>query len=309
MKAIEESDWQNKSPYDRFSYFIASKVDRYKTLLATVEKLSLNSIVINVSGNKHIFIFPPSQKSLRSTGGVFPFAGQNPFILSAHYDRVEGSPGANDNSIAVFHLLRVAQILAQRSIDKWIIIFTDKEEIGSGESLEIQGSFTLAQKLKTWGLEKARIYNFDACGTGDTFIFSTITDSVLKKNNNPNLEKIKSEIQQLRNHALKTADNLRLEKVLLAPTPFSDDMGFLRAGYAAQTITMLPSSEAAQFEEVLRKYPEFAGLLISGGIKTSPERRNLPTTWKNMNNAGDTVSHLTPQFFGQVVNFIVELCM
>ena len=309
MKAIDESDWQKQSPYDRFAYFIAPKVDRYKTLLATVEKLSLNSTVINVSGNKHIFIFPPTLKSLRSTGGVFPFSGQNPFIFSAHYDRVEGSPGANDNSIAVFHLLRVAQILAQRSIDKWIIIFTDKEEIGSGESLETQGSFTLAQKLKTWGLEKARIYNFDACGTGDTFIFSTITDSVLKTNNNPNLEKIKGEIQQLRNHALKTADNLRLEKVLLAPTPFSDDMGFLRAGYAAQTITMLPSSEAAQFEEVLRKYPEFTNLLISGGIKNSPERRNLPTTWKNMNNAGDTVSHLTPQFFGQVVNFIVELCM
>ena len=308
MKAIDENDWQKQSPYDRFSYFIASKVDRYKTLLATIEKLNLNSTVINVSGNKHIFIFPPSLKSLRSLGGVFPFSGQNPIILSAHYDRVEGSPGANDNSIAVFHLLRVAQILAQRSIDKWTIIFTDKEEIGPGESYEVQGSYTLAQKLKTWGLEKAKIYNFDACGTGDTFIFSTITDSVLKKNNNPNIDKLKSEIQQLRNHALRIADNLRLEKVLLAPTPFCDDMGFLRAGYAAQTITMLPSSEAAQFEEVLRKYPEFANLLISGGIKNSPERRKLPTTWKNMNNAGDTVSHLTPQFFGQVVNFIVELC-
>ena len=308
MKPIDETDWQKQSPYDRFSYFIALKVDRYKTLLATIEKLGLNSTVITISGNKHIFIFPPSLKSLRSTGGVFPFAGQDPIILSAHYDRVEGSPGANDNSIAVFHLLRAAQILAQRNIEKWIIIFTDKEELSPGESFEIQGSFTLAQKLKTWGLEKAKIYNFDACGNGDTFIFSTITDSVLKKGSSPNIIKVKSEIQNLRNHALKTAGDLRLDKILLAPTPFCDDMGFLRAGYAAQTITVLPSNEAAQFEEVLRKYPEFANLMVSGEIKTSPERRNLPITWKNMNNAGDTISRLTPQFFEQVVSFAVELC-
>jgi hypothetical protein len=308
MKPIDETDWQKQSPYDRFSYFIALKVDRYKTLLATIEKLGLNSTVITISGNKHIFIFPPSLKSLRSTGGVFPFAGQDPIILSAHYDRVEGSPGANDNSIAVFHLLRAAQILAQRNIEKWIIIFTDKEELSPGESFEIQGSFTLAQKLKTWGLEKAKIYNFDACGCGDTFIFSTITDSVLKKGSSPNIIKVKSEIQNLRNHALKTAGDLRLDKILLAPTPFCDDMGFLRAGYAAQTITVLPSNEAAQFEEVLRKYPEFANLMVSGEIKTSPERRNLPITWKNMNNAGDTISRLTPQFFEQVVSFAVELC-
>jgi hypothetical protein len=308
MKTIDETDWQKQSPYDRFSYFIAIKVDRYKTLLTTIEKLNLNSTVISVSGNKHIFIFPPSLKSLRSTGGTFPFSGQNPFILTAHYDRVEGSPGANDNSIAVFHLLRVAQIFAQRNIDKWIIIFTDKEELGEGEGLETQGSFTLAQKLKTWGLEKARIFNFDACGSGETFIISTITDSILKNNNNPNLARVKNDIQQLRNHALKAVDALRFDKVLLAPTPFSDDVGFLRAGFAAQTITLLPASEAAQFEEALRKNPDFANLLISGKIKTSPEKKHLPATWKNLNNEGDTVSRLTPQFFDQLVRFAVELC-
>jgi len=306
MKTIEETDWQKQSPYDRFSYFIAMKVDRYKTLLTTIEKLNLNSTVISIAGNKHIFIFPPSLKSLRS--GTFPFAGKSPYILTAHYDRVEGSPGANDNSIAVFHLLRAAQIMPQRYLANWIIIFTDKEELSQGESLEVQGSFTLAQKLKSWGLEKAKIFNFDACGSGDTFIFSTITDSILKNNANPNLDRVKTDIQQLRNHILKTAGLLRLNKVLLAPTPFSDDVGFLRAGYAAQTITMLPSAEAAQYEEVLRKYPDFANLLISGKIKTAPERKHLPATWKNLNNEGDTVSRLTPQFFDQLVNFAVELC-
>lgn len=307
MKTIRENDWLKHSPYDRFLYFIAPKIDRYKMLLLTIEKLGLNSLVVSVEGNRHIFIFPPNQR-LKREGVVFPFMGQDPYMFVAHYDRVEGSPGANDNSIAVFHLLRAAIVMGQRNIDKWIIAFTDKEELTAGEHLESQGSYTLAQKLKTWGLEKVKIFNFDACGIGDTFVFSTITDLVLGNNDSPNIDKIKKDIYQLRNHVLETAHNLRLDKVLVAPTPCCDDMGFLRASLAAQTITMLPSAEASQFEDVIRKHPEFYKLLISGEIRKSPLRRLLPTTWRNMNTPADNPERLTPQFFDQVVNFIVELC-
>jgi len=307
MKPINENNWTKLSPYDRFGYFIALKADRYKALLLTTEKLGLNTTVISISGNRHFLIFPPGQK-IRPAVNVFPFAGQSPNILVAHYDRVEGSPGANDNSIAVFHLLRVALIFAEQNIDNWIIIFTDKEELVSGENFESQGSFTLAQKLKTWGFEKAKIFNFDACGTGDTFILSTITDLVLGNNDRPNIQKLKEGISQLKNRALEITHNLRFDKVLLAPTPFCDDMGFLRAGFAAQTITMLPSEEASQFEEILRKYPEFSNLLVSGEIKKSSFIRLLPQTWKNMNTPADTLERLTPQFFEQIINFIVELC-
>jgi len=309
MRPVLDNNWLKQSPYDRFFYFIAPRADRYKTLLQTIEKLGLNSTVISVSGNRHIFIFPPEIKSLRSAGGVFPFSGQTPYLLTAHYDRVAGSPGANDNSIAVFHLLRAATLLARRNIGQWIIIFTDKEELSPGEKFETQGSFTLAKKLKSWGLEKAKIFNFDACGTGDTFIFSTITDFVLRNGERPNVAKMKNDIQLLRNHALKTADQLNIDKVLLAPTPLCDDMGFLRAGFAAQTVTMLPSTEASQFQEVLRKHPEFTSLLVSGEIKNSPERELLPETWRNMNSPADEHFRLTPQFFDQVTDFMVELCL
>jgi hypothetical protein len=307
MKPIEGSDWSKQSPYDRFGYFIALKADRYKALLLTIEKIGLNTTVISVAGNRHFFIFPQGQK-IRTAGNTFPFAGQSPYVLVAHYDRVNGSPGANDNSIAVFHLLRAALIFAEKNIDNWIIIFTDKEELVSGENFEAQGSFTLAQKLKAWGLEKAKIFNFDACGTGDTFILSTITDSILGNSDRPNIHKLRENIRLLRNRALETTNNLRFEKVLLAPTPFCDDMGFLRAGFVAQTITLLPSEEASQFEDVLRKNPEFSNHLISGEIKKSNSMRFFPQTWKNMNTPADTLARLTPQFFEQTINFIVELC-
>ena len=272
-----------------------------------IETLKLNSAVIDIAGNRHIFIFPPGQKPLRSTGGVFPFSGGEPFILCAHYDRVAGSPGANDNSIAVFQLLSAAVILAQQGIDRWMIVFTDKEELKSGQSFEEQGSYTLAEKLKTWRLERAKIYNFDVCGAGNVFLFSTTTDHILKESERPNIGKLRETLSHLRAHALQTASKMNLNKFLLAPIPFSDDAGFLRAGLAAQTITVLPAEEAAQYETLLRSRPEFAKILISG-IKDPSERRRLPETWRMLNNASDTHSRLTPQFFDQVVRFAVELC-
>jgi hypothetical protein len=308
VKSISENTWSGKSPYNRYFDFIAEKADRYSILLKCIEKLNLNPTIISVAGNRHIFIFPQGKKSLRASGGVFPFRNMSPYLLCAHYDRVEGSLGANDNSIAVFHLLNTASILTKSGIGQWIILFTDKEELNSDEGLEMQGSFTLAVKLKDWGLEKARIYNFDACGCGSVLILSTTTDDILKDNETPNIKNIKMKIRFLRDHALETANFLRFEKVLLAPTPFSDDAGFLRAGFAAQTVTILPVKEAVLYEALLRSRSDFTNIIISGKVKEPVEKRNLPETWRSLNSSLDKPARLTPEYFEQTVNFIVGLC-
>jgi len=307
VKSNNLSDWVKYAPYDRFFDFISPNADRYAILTARIDALKLNSAVISVAGNRHIFIFPPRQKPLRESGGTFPFKGQSPFLLTAHYDRVAGSSGANDNSIAVFHLLNTALILAKKNSNNWIIVFTDKEELSAGESFEDQGSYTLAKKIKTWGLEKAKMFNFDACGTGDVFIISTTTDHMLKKSESSNINRVSSAIKKLRDHALVTANNLRMDKVLLAPTPFSDDIGFLRAGLASQTVTVLPAQEADKYESLLRNRPDFADIIISGEIKVPAERRHLPETWRCINNANDTHSRLTPEHFPQTIKFMTEL--
>jgi len=306
MKA-KEPEWVQKKPYNLYFDFIAPAADRYAILLKCIEALNLNSTVIPVGGNRHIFIFPPKQKNLRASGGVFPFSGLNPFLLCAHYDRVAGSPGANDNSIAVFHLLTAAYYLSFRGVSRWIIVFTDKEELNPGETFEEQGSYSLAVKLKSWGLEKAKIYNFDVCGSGNAFIFSTTTDTILGSSDNPNIVNVRNSIRNLRDYALMTANNLRLNKVLLAPTLFSDDVGFLRAGLAAQTITILPENEADQFEALIRGRPDFAELIISGKVKEQHEYRKLPETWRVLNGAGDIPSRLTPEYFDQFVQFVLLL--
>jgi hypothetical protein len=305
--------WDKQIPYDRFNDFIAPNADRRAILLKQIDTLKLNAAAINIEGNEHIFIFPPGQRSHLQSGGSFPFKGEAPYLLSAHYDRVAGSPGANDNSIAVFHLLSAALALSQRGIHsassgsayRWIIVFTDKEEIGAGEHFENQGSYSMAEKLKSWGLEKARIFNFDVCGCGNVLLFSTTTDLILQESDKPNIQKVRSEISFLRNHALETANLLRLDRVILAPTPFSDDAGFLRAGLAAQTITTLPEEEASAFEAFLRGRSDFARLLISGKFT---EKHRLPETWRSLNCNLDVPSRLTPQHFDQIVKFIVGIC-
>ena len=296
--------WAAQSPYERFFDFIAPNADRFGILSEHTERLGLSAVVIPIQENRHFFIFPKNSNLKPHAGGSFPFCGQSPVVLTAHYDRVPGSSGANDNSAAVFHLLKAALILNRQKIDKWIIIFTDKEELQSGEGIGAQGSFSLAEKLRLWGLAKARIFNFDACGTGDTFVFSSTSGYLLSKKKKPGFRRASQTIDLLRETALAAARRLRYSKVLSVPTPFSDDAGFLKGGIPAQTITMLPAGEAGPYATMLRVSPKLADMIIAG----SADRKLVPETWRHLNGPEDTYLRLTPEHYENIVRFAVELC-
>ncbi|MDR1239217.1 MAG: M28 family peptidase [Treponema sp.] len=293
-------------PWNRFAAFIAPGADRFALLKSLTEEAGLNAVVIPIGENRHFFVFPPGQNI--KAAGEFPFRGQSPVILAAHYDRVPGSPGANDNSAAVFQLLLAAGKLGEQNTGNWIIIFTDKEELLAGEGIQDQGSFGLAEKLKRWGLGKARVFIFDACGTGDTLIVSSTTGYFLKNDERPGLRKTLRLVRNLQDQALKTARQLRMDKVLLIPTPFSDDAGFLRAGIPAQTITALPAGEAAPYAGALRKHPDLAERLISGALRESAGRLLIPETWRVINSSADSPLRLTPETYSRVIRFAAELC-
>jgi len=300
--------WAEKIPYDRFFDFIAPDADRFGVLQQHIQRLGLNSVVIPVGENRHFFIFPRGINLKPRAGGAFPFRGQSPVVLTAHYDRVPGSPGANDNSAAVFVLLKAALMLNGQNVGRWIIIFTDKEELRKGEGIQEQGSFSLAEKLRLWGFGKARIFNFDACGTGDTFVFSSTTDYLLSKNKKPGFRRASQIVSLLRESVLGAARQLRISKVLTVPVPFSDDAGFLKGGIPAQTITMLPAGEAAPYAALLRSRPALADLVISGSISDPAARQLLPETWRCLNSPLDSHLRLTPEHYDRIVLFAVELC-
>jgi len=308
MRPGDKIDWTAQKPYDRFFDFIAPDADRFTVLFEHVQRLDLNTLVVSIEGNRHFFIFPGEINLKLSPGSAFPFRGGSPVVLTAHYDRVDGSPGANDNSASVFMLLKAALRLGELGIGHWIIIFTDKEELLSGEGIQEQGSYSLARKLCQLGLENARVFNFDACGTGETLVVSSTADYLLEKNNKPSIWKTGQRIKALREKVFDTARNLHISHVLSVPTPFSDDAGFLQGGIPSQTITMLPSSEAAPFASLLRNRPSFADTFIAGLARNSPERLLIPETWRCINGPLDNFLRLTPENFEKIVRFAVELC-
>ena len=284
-------------PWQRFKEFISPDADRFELLKKIIEEAALDYTVIELAGNRH-FVVSPAQTEK-------PPKGSRP-ILVAHYDRSTGSPGANDNSAGVFLLLETAIKLKKRAAKNWLMIFTDKEELQCGQSIMAQGAYTLALGLKKSKMKGARVFCFDACGTGDTLVISTTADYLLKKDGNG--EKLQRAVMELQKLALDTARGLRMAKVLLAPTPFSDDAGFLRAGLAAQTITMLPSAECVRLVSELRKSPDLAGALINAGLRQNCQAKSIPETWRSLNGPSDSHLRLTPQYFRAVTRFAEALC-
>jgi len=285
-------------PWQRFKAFISPQADRFALLKESLEEAGLGYSVLELAGNRHFVVASPQPKGT--------LLRRRPSILVAHYDRAPGSPGANDNSSGVFLLLEAAMRLKSSDAKNWAVIFTDKEELASGESISAQGAYTLALGFKNLKMEKPKIFCFDACGVGDTMVISTTADYLLKKDGGG--EKLQKAVMELQKLALGTARELGMAKVLLAPTPFSDDAGFLRAGLAAQTITMLPSAECIALVAALRKSPELPGALINAELQKDSHAISIPETWRSLNSPSDSYLRLTPEHFRTVVRFAQALC-
>jgi hypothetical protein len=285
-------------PWRRFKEFISPSADRFALLRELVIEAALDYSELEIAGNRHLVLAPPPEEE---------YLRRPPIILVAHHDRAEGSPGANDNSAGVFLLFEAAMKLTKSGVKNWIIIFTGKEELSPGEGIRNQGAYTLAAGLKTVKMENSRIFCFDACGTGDTLIISSTIEHLLNREGEG--EKFRESVLELRNFAMQAARELAMKKVLLAPTPFSDDLGFFRAGLAAQTITMLPSAECIKLMADLRKNPELADVLINAEFRRNVRTGQLiPDTWRCLNGPGDSYLRLTPQHYRTVVRFAETLC-
>ena len=87
-----------------FKDFIAPDCERAAFIQNCLKAAGLEAPILQMEGKNHIYVkFPQSQ--------------YNPIFriktVIAHYDRFPGSPGANDNSAAVFALMEWAAQLAR----------------------------------------------------------------------------------------------------------------------------------------------------------------------------------------------------
>jgi len=282
--------------------FIAPDADRFAVLKGIIEKAALQYRVLDAAGGRHFIVTPPPPSGRLSK----LLEGRPPTMLVAHYDRAEGSPGANDNSAGVFLLIETARKLVKNNVYNWSVVFTDKEELKTGESLREQGSYALAMGLKNSRLENSRIFCFDTCGSGDTLVVSATLELLIMREAGG--ERLRGSMTELRKLAMNTAREIKVEKMALAPTPFSDDAGFFRAGLAAQTITMLPSDECRGLLAQLKKNREYTETLINARFRQNTASQFIPETWRSLNSPNDTHQRLTPENFKIVVSFAEALC-
>lgn len=229
-----------------FRKFCSLDADREKIITQILEKESIPYKIIVIDKARHIFIFPE----------VFKRSGDLN-ILIAHYDRVDNTPGANDNSASVFYLLNHARKL--KHIDhKSIIIFTDREEIGSEDSVTNQGSYALGKYFRSRNLNSLRFFVFDMCGIGTTLLLGTAGETLIKKHfgKKYHRSKLKSSIENVKEYAEDIMLSVNGGEFFYLTPLFSDDLGLILNEYPAILISLLPYREAVDYKNNTTELPK-----------------------------------------------------
>ena len=215
----------------------------------------------------------------------------------AHYDRFPGSPGANDNSAAVFALMNWAASLVQNTMVEPVestagaqrgaapgnfhnirLIFTDGEELGAAGGVAEQGAFPLAQVFRRLGITNDDIFVFDCMGRGDVPI---LTQTILPPKTAARFVKEFSALEQRAAALLQASANGRWFSL---PCNYSDNASFIANGIPAVAITLLPSAEV-----------------------TAATRGQIPQTWQQLHTPADNLDSLTPQSFEIFYNILNNL--
>jgi hypothetical protein len=268
--------------------------DREAVLEELLDECHISWQLVERKGARHILIKTGSR-------GV----DEASVVLMAHYDRASGSPGANDNSVAVLLLIEAAKKLREEGRPgDGVIILSDREEMKSGAGAESQGSFGLVPLLKG-----KNVFILDGAGSGDCLIISTLIERLAGPRSFPGwkqgrLESLLAQTESLRLRALDAAREADFPAMLL-PVPFSDDAGLLAGGITGQTMTVLPRVEAEAWKKRLEADPDLEQRLK--GQNYWLYRRVLPPTWQAMNTHADTIGRLSPSIYGKIVNLALNL--
>ena len=256
-----------------FMDFISAGCDRAAFIQGELNRAGLEAPILSMEGKNHIYVkFPQSQ--------------YNPAFriktVIAHYDRFPGSPGANDNSAAVFCLIEWAARLmknygAGAAFHNIRLIFTDGEELGAAGVAE-QGAFPLAQVFRRLGITNDDIFVFDCMGRGDVPI---LTQTKLPYGAPAKFVKAFGELEQRAATLLQSSANGRWFSL---PCNYSDNASFIANGIPAVAITMLPSAEVTAAAQ---------------GIQ--------PQTWKLLHTGGDNIASIMPQSFEIFHNILNNL--
>jgi hypothetical protein len=225
-------------------------------------------------------------------------------VVTAHHDRVPGTPGALDNSAACVQLVEF--LSTDRGAFNTLVVFTDREELGSWNPMaplrsatapSEQGSYELGKAFAGMGLRAPMVFPLDVTGRGDALILSRASEGLARHGGrNGGLDAI---IAQTDSMAVAVARMMAgRAPVYRARVPFGEDLGFMLAGVPALTVTVLPRDEAMAIAG-LGGLPAWASPMAPG-LKT-------PGTWSHLHGPGDTTDLYTADAFELVGRFLDRL--
>ena len=202
-------------------------------------------------------------------------------VLVAHYDRVAGTPGANDNGASVLAL--VDYLRRPRTGVPMRVVFTDGEELPQGGTASDQGAYALARR---WGPVPGLFpVVLDMTGIGDTVVLGHLGEHLYRRTRAEAAPTAPDAYAHRRTVAKRFLATCGAGDTLEVNTPFSDDLGLFLAGIPAVQISLLPRKEALAYRRVRAEPGEFNG--------SSPGA--LPPAWRSMHGPDDSPGALWPQ--------------
>jgi hypothetical protein len=272
---------------EHFSEYIAPDCNRSAFIQSYLSERGVSSVELPVDGKKHIYV-------------KFPSRHYNPQFkiktVIAHYDRAEGSPGANDNSAADFCLMNWAVRLQQRpNFHNVRLFFTDGEELGAN-GISDQGAYSLALLFKRLGITNDDVYVFDCVGRGLIPVLGKTTEMF----NAP--FQFRKKFASLEERTEELLRNAGTGRWLTLPLPYSDNAGFIACGIPAVAITMLPEDDANKYLSALIKEKFLERFVMNHKIRSEKDEDRLrglmPYTWRLFHTPSDNEENLTPESFG-----------
>ncbi len=278
---------------ERFKEYISSQCDRLSFLRGYLAENGIQTSVVSLSGKNHIYVNFPSS----SYDPTFKIK-----TVISHYDRVSGSPGANDNSFANFALADFAASLSKKThfAHNIRIFFTDGEELGE-EGVSSQGAFALAELFRRLGIKNDDVYVFDSCGRGNVAVLAR---AGLDAKSSAKFKKSFMNLYQ------RTAALLKLSSPdawITLPVPYSDNAGFLACGIPAVAITFLPADEAELYLKNLMSDKNLEKAVMNCKIGSDFQSKadmsiqrfkyqeKMPMTWRMFHTEFDNLLSLTAE--------------
>lgn len=283
-----------------FSDFLQLDCNRTEFIQKRLLISGIKSSVLTIEGKNHIYVdfanhCYDSRYKLKT--------------LVAHYDRVPGTTGANDNSSGVFALLEAAKKIAKmNSVHNVRIIFTDGEEDGR-RGVVFQGAYSLAKKLHELNSDDGDIFVFDCVGRGDIPVICEI--ELPPKVDRNFARKYFSLVNQTQSLISKFSSMPNL----VLPASFSDNAGFIANGIPAVAITMLPKDEVINYMSNLKRIPGLKQSVMKRKLEDIPDkiapeyilRESIPLTWRYFHTEYDRSTTLTLGSFKIIEKIIDEI--